>query len=236
MKTITVYYGYYGSLDSYLTQIETEEPQPVLPNFIKNNPTNTLLYNCPAVKDFYKNTFSVKSYLNFSIRKNIEQGFLECDQQDKFFSNYLQQRDANLFNTDSHWYFITEEKELLMSQVHPTLADNDISKNTITVEGVFDIGKWMRSLHHNFWLKHNDVVQFKEDDDCFYIKFDTDKKIVFKKFYLDNELYIMLQQYAPTRKSGKMKPKKMQFYYDLFFKHKKYKQKIIKKIKQNLME
>ena len=116
--------------------------------------------------------------------------------------------------------------------IPPFLMDNFISNNTICIPGKFDIGKWFRSIDIAFYLKdgHNNF-KIKENEPLNYIKFDTDKKIIFKQFMMDTNVEKYLIPVLKSKSNRKSKPRSLYEYYNMF----KNKKKIIKEIKNNLI-
>jgi hypothetical protein len=217
--------------------LRAKEPQPVYKNFIKNiKNKNTGIELCPGIKDYTKNTFSVKSIYdyNFEIIPEKKETFSNLYDQD-FFNKHVSIRsiEDKLFSFSQQYVFFTEEKNLEMSaNIFPYLEDNNITKNCIIVPGTVNIGQWFRVTDFVFYLKNNqNKFEIKEEEIYQYIKFNTNKKIIFKQFIINDKINKYLLDVSSARKFRETKNRQLRDYY-LMLKHKKY---IIKEIKSSLI-
>jgi hypothetical protein len=218
--------------------LRSKEPDPVYKNFLKNiKDKNTNIELCPSIKDYMKNTFSIKSIYdyNFEISENNQNVFSSLYDQ-KFFDKHVivRSRTDKLFSFSQDMIFFTEEKTLNMSAgIFPFLENNNITRNCITVPGTFDIGKWFRLTDFAFYLKNNiNKFEIEENETYQYIKFNTNDKIIFKQFKINEKLNKYLLDITNAKEFRKIKIRSLENYYSML-KHKKY---IIKEIKNNLVE
>lgn len=217
--------------------LRAEEPNSVYKTFIKNiKDKNTQAELCPAVKDYTKNTFSIKSLYdyNFEILKDTGQIVSKMYDQE-FFNKHVRVRSNTdkLFSFIQSYVFFTEKKSLNMSaSMFPYLEDNNITKNCIPVPGTFDIGKWFRATEFGFYLKANiNEFNISQNEIYQYIKFHTNDKIIFKQFMINEKIKKYLLDIDVSKNHRKIKNIPLQDYY-LMLKHKKY---IIDEIKNNLI-
>jgi hypothetical protein len=153
-----------------------------------------------------------------------------------FFDKHVIVRSEKekLFSFTQHFIFFTEENSLKMSAgMLPFLEDNQITNRCIPIPGTFDIGKWFRLTEFAFYLKNNyNRFEIKEDDVFQYIKFDTEEKIIFKQFYVNEKIRKHVEEVIRAKNYRINKYRQLQNYY-LMFNHKK---EIMKEIKNNLIK
>ena len=222
--------------------LRAKRPEPVYKNFIKNiNDKTTTVEFCPAIKDYAKNIFSMKSIYDYNFKidstDNINSINLKSDMHDQlFFNKHIIIRSApdKFFSFSQHFVFFTEESSLKMSAgIFPYLEDNDITKKCKIIPGTYDIGKWFRAIEFAFFLKSEyQEFNIKENEIYQYIKFETDKKIIFKQFRANENIKKYLSDIIGSKNSRILKNRLLENYY-LMFNHKK---QIIKEIKNNLIE
>jgi hypothetical protein len=135
-----VYYGSWANIFSY-------DIEP-LASHLENNifsvkDSNHQVSQCPAVKEYLKNVFIVKSTYQYDFNwTGSDIASTMYDQ--KFFNNYIIARNVNtglLSYTGNTPMFISESDDLNMSLENPYLHDNDISRNLFVIPGKFNIGK-----------------------------------------------------------------------------------------------
>jgi hypothetical protein len=218
--------------------MRAKEPEPIYKKFLKNlEDKSTTIELCPSIKDYMKNIFSLKSLYEyyFEIIDNENKVFSDLYDQ-KFFDKHVIVRSEKekLFSFTQHFIFFTEENSLKMSAgVLPFLEDNQITNRCIPIPGTFDIGKWFRLTEFAFYLKNNyNRFEIKEDDVFQYIKFDTEEKIIFKQFYVNEKIRKHVEEVIRAKNYRINKYRQLQNYY-LMFNHKK---EIIKEIKNNLIK
>lgn len=218
--------------------MKAEEPSSIMKKikeYEKINKTDFLF--CPAVRDANKNTFCLKFPYTYNIKKSSEQNSFYTDHRDqKFFNDHVLIRnlEKNFISILNNFIFFTEEKELkITSQIQPYLENNEINEKTINIPASYDIGKWFRPLEWAFFLKDGcDEINFKEGDIYQYIKFDTDEKIIFKKFIPSETIHFMAKSCIEANNSFPEKKRSLSQYYNLF----NIKKKILKEIKENLCD
>lgn len=86
------------------------------------------------------------------------------------------------------------EEELIMEIMPPYLHNAETSSYGNVITGEFDISKWFRPVWPEYLLWEN-VKKFscKEGEPSMYIKFQTNKKIVFKEFRSTNIIHSIAQ-------------------------------------------
>lgn len=222
--------------------IRAEEPSSVSKNFYSKNihdskDSKLNLNYCPGFNKNIKNLFEIKSLYDYSFR--IENNQIVSDLYDqKFFDKHVVIRDVEkkFFSFMQGTIFFTDENSLeISSYQHPWLENNYITERCMLIPGTFDIGKWFRPLEFPFILKNQfDEFKINYGDVMYYVKFNTNEKINFKKFMFDHKIAKYLESSIAANRyidSGFSK-NNMEIFYKLF----KHKKTLLKDIKSNLLE
>ena len=146
----------------------------------------------------------------------------------------IREGDASFMSVNMFFTFFTEEDGLEMTQKGAFLEDTSFVRDTIVMQGKYDISKWYRPIELSFHLR-NGVSGFKieEGQIVYYLDFDTDKKIKFVRYKTSDKLR---ELYMMCIKSKEINPKAcpMSWYYR-FFKKNSMKKRVLKEIKKNLV-
>lgn len=214
------------------------EIEPLLPAIFKIAGGDSFNFNaikkCPATKKFCNNTFIVKNFIDYDL--NLKEGLVYSKSRDqKFFNDYIVTRsvDDALFSYGYPGHIFFAEKPLLMEVMPPFLHDSEIVSKTMMVPGTYDIGKHFRTVDFAFQFKQkkDSSINFIENDPLFYARFNTEEKIIFKKFYYTSELKQMMENILSLRDGKNIK--QLQYWYDMFTKN--YKKRVLKSITNNLI-
>tara|TARA_B100000029_G_C17495279_1_gene930595 strand:+ start:14 stop:838 length:825 start_codon:yes stop_codon:yes gene_type:complete len=195
-------------------------------------------HRCPAWKNATKNLYGIKSFVDFKVRAN-DDGKIDHSHDQEFIQRFLRVRHwpSRLFDfTHGITFFAPEEKTLKMTQLPAYLEDNSISNNTITIPGEIDIAKYQRFLEFAFHLKNGiREIEFARKDIVFYIHFDTDRPIRFKRFMWTEEMQPIFSLIGQMKNHKRSDPwsTSLEFYYNIFSKY-KFKERLMKEIKKNL--
>ena len=229
-KPIVVYWA--NNTDEWL---RAKEPFSLYKNLLaKDSFKNVNISKCPAFRDYMKNIYGIRSIYSYDFY--IDENSVKSNTYDqKFFDDKIIIRSVEdkSFSLNPRLLFITEEKSLKMSTgIQPSFENNEINKRCSTVPGTVDIGKWFRELDFAFYLKeeYNDFT-IKEEDIYQYVKFDTDKKIIFKQFIPNAFLQKHIDAVLNAKKYRSQNFIALDEYYSMF----KNKKNIIKEIKNNLV-
>ena len=228
---------YYGCVNNDLI----EEPTPFLKHHISNRKTEASYIKCPAFTDYYKNVFVVKFPYDYSLSYSTKDGKseIETDFYDQsFFNNNVLVRsldkDSGLVSLLTPQVLYFAEKPLTMTLLAPSMEYNDVNNFCQVIQGEYDIGKHARAVETAMIIPSNEKILFKENDVLHYIKFNTDEKVHFKRFYYTQELDDLLIPQG-NKRSYTNNSRPLQFWYDIVNKSGVIK-KIKKNIKQNVME
>lgn len=230
--TINVYWSCLQ--DEWLRAIE---PESVFSKFYKKfsinkSDLNSHPFFCPAFKNELSNVFSVKSLYNYNFQVDGDTVTSSLYDQ-KFFDRHVEIRslENKLFGFNNWYTFFCDEPSLEISQQHPFLEDNNITKNCMTIPGRFDIAKWYRTMHYAFYLKkdsNNFVVE--EEETLYYLRFHTKEKIRFIQYRQSDRLNELLNDVQNSRNFLGIKG--LDYYYRLM----KTKKTILREIQKNIVE
>lgn len=201
---------------------------------------------CPVASLYMKNTFSVKSPIDYSVRWDKENSLVTTEHGDQdLFDQVIFVRDYKTgvisFNFGSNFFF-TEEDSLIAEYKSASYASNSLVNNSSFIQGEVDIGRYFRSTDYCCFLNRpEESLEVKRGDSLHYVRFLTDKKIKFKKFNMTSDIKSIIQPItqAVPRTSNRLHNisvwGKMEQYYDLF-KTSQIKKQLIKHIKANILD
>jgi hypothetical protein len=100
------------------------------------------------------------------------------------------------------------------------------------IPGRYDIGKWFRPLEFPFILKNEfDDFSVKREDILYYLKFYTNKNIIFKQFLPTDNINNFWKSTTDLNAYDNKRFGSIENFYKMF----KLKDKILKEIKENLV-
>jgi len=154
---------------------------------------------CPAFSDLAKNTFvhrapvDTNAKLDF-VRKRVshivDNPLDEMTYKVKLeFMREPTVKNRNLIQYTWPILFFSEEDSMMATLTAPYFERTVSSQYGVIVPGRFDIGKWFRPMNMEFQLWEDiSEIRIAAGEALCYIHFDTDKKIVFKKFIMTKEM------------------------------------------------
>jgi hypothetical protein len=202
--------------------IRAEDPVSISSKYFPDN-TNLLdgvsgVSSCPAVKDYMKGLFGLRSMYDYSFEIR-EDGMLYSEVYDQNFFNkhvLVRDQDKRFFSFQQEFIFFSDTPGTKMvGLLPPFLEDNYTSKFCSPIVGEFDIGTWFRPLDFAFYLR-SDVNQFRIDhgEIYSYLHFDSGERLNFKKFYPSDTIRELATAHAAANKN-KTTPFSMEKYYDV---------------------
>jgi len=235
---ITIYWGV-PDLSNF-TGLRHTTPVSLLQHHLKDKNLETIDYNkCPAFRKSLENIYCGMASVPFTLNFNEQGLYLNDPSQGELFNKLVVVRSIQdrIFSWNTRHIFFTDTESLDMTLYAPHMEDNDFTNNTTLVSGVFDIGKWFRPAESTFIVKSgNRTVTINENDPLYYLKFHTEEKIQFKRFICTPEIYSYASLSVQSRKYHPNTATTLDWYYNIFGKHKKFKNLILKKIKENLID
>ena len=229
-NSINVYWSYHP--DSIPLNILSIPPKLVINDIkdhISSDPDLSPYLKCPAFTNEFKNTYVIKSPLDFDI--NIDQrnhNQILPEGQPPYPRINCRSFKNKVYDIDISTLFFSEE-DLEISLIPSSLHINNFTTYAKPFPGKFNIGKWFRPLMptSKLILPH---IKVKRGEVLFYIKFNTDKKIKFINFEFNKEIHKIAQEcsYLKSYKSGYL----FKDIYNMFTQI-GYHKKLLKEIKKN---
>lgn len=236
MADITIYWAptrFIPDIESY--NLIYRDPEPVFDDVFKlvnQDLKDKQMLRCPASNDALRNLYQVKS--NIDEKYVIDKGFLDTienfsAEERQHYIDSLGSHEIPLPMTGNKigfmrtrssiftdYYDIAYNMGWMMFSSEPLLAHFTApyfpaispAPGVILTTGIFDIGQWFRPFNLNFLVpKSVDVLEFKENDPLFYVKFMTNKKITFKRFVMTRELSNLSVEFSnASNRYGKRMP------------------------------
>jgi len=189
------------------------EPDSLLKDFISKGGSNNEdgnVFQCPASNDLLKNIYVLRAPINDKFL--IESDYLDSIQNDR--ADYHLRSNINsisfgqsrkTFLKDYYdieynlgWLMLADES-VEIEFTAPYFPCNQPADGVILSAGRFDIGKWFRPLNLNYFVpKNTEMLEFKENEPLCYIKFNTDKKIVFKRFTMNKTIELISKEFVAS--------------------------------------
>jgi hypothetical protein len=216
-----------------------EEPKSLLHelslNKNKNNQENNLL-RCPAVTDLCKNLFVIKNPLytkaSFIIKNNMVSNEMKSD-DGKWLVNRPPSFNNQLLAMYIHPIIFFAEEDVEIMLTNPYFSNIQHSSWGAIVPGIFNCGSWFRPVQMEFNVWENiKEVELLENEHIAYIKFFTEKRVVLKRFTMNEDL---MNQAKICSGAGKWEPKVPLIKRYLRFKNSKRDKFILSKIKENIV-
>lgn len=203
--TITVYFG--EQRNRFVN-----EPQSVHRDFVisqkkaKKNDDNTYLQDihlCPSVQKYYSNTFSIASEFGWTVNWEPENNmFISYDMNQEQFNKHFLPRNAKsgFISALIPELLIIPDKSVEVEILPSTLTNTNFNKDIRCISGAFNPYKHIRKMELAFIINEpNKRVEYKAGDDLFYIRFNTDEKIIFKRFFCTNEVVETVNNHIANR-------------------------------------
>jgi len=134
-------------------EIFFQQPDPLFKAVVEEYPESEMLL-CPSVQDFCRDTYVVRA--PFDINYSIDAGTnnLRTDRLgQQFFDSFCMKRDDNSIETAPSYLFYSKES-VKIEALPVFLIKSKVADATHFVPGQFDIGKWIRPLVWNFFMKN----------------------------------------------------------------------------------
>jgi hypothetical protein len=192
-KTKTIYWAIDDSADSKVSWNMLYEDPENLYDLLKNNQNkkeNNNFFRCPSFINFAKNVFVLKNPLNSSFKISNGQVFPTSETYiNSKISHNPSINNNTLFIYGLHLYFFSENK-IDMSISSPFFQKADHLQYGAIVPGKINIGSWFRRVNLEFNLWDNiDEIKIKEGEPIAYFQFQTEQKVILKRFVMNDLLY-----------------------------------------------
>jgi hypothetical protein len=208
-----------------------EKPDPLVGCLFEHLEVETKYVRCPVFQDYIKNIFVVRATNDYELTWDKKEKTLKSNlHNQKYFEDYVNVRNLStgLFSYDDPKIILFAEKSLEATLL-PPFFHNTINRSVV-IPGVYDIGKHFRKLECAIQLFDSCKIIINEFDPVYYIKFNTQEKIQFKRFFL-NERLKELHKFFINKRNFTKRILPLKWYYENSIG-----KTILKEIKNNLME
>lgn len=161
---------------------------------------------CPSVQRYYSNTFSVTSEfgwtLNWEPNNNM---FISYDMNQEQFEHHFLPRNtkSGFISALLPELLIVPDKSVEVEILPSTLTNKNFNKDIQCISGTFNPHKHIRKMELAFIINEpNKKIKYRAGDDLFYIKFNTDEKIVFKRFFCTKRIEETIRNHIANRSLG----------------------------------
>lgn len=162
-------------------------PENAMSSIAKARSTNTMYLQCPAVVEFYKNTFLIRSPIDYTIILNRQGGNTLVDgspRANAFMAEFLDlsaNRPEDKYITIQLGFdYLFYSKQSVEIETLPVILEEAPIKNIRVIPGKFNIAKWFRPLSFAFEvIDDTQPIHIKRGDPLYYLRFVTDEKIKF---------------------------------------------------------
>lgn len=206
---INVYWSKYNIFTNELNPSMSFEPSNILLDYSKNigkpirDDVNWI--GCPAVKNLLKNTFSFKNPMTLDLSFNKDK---TIDWNAANLEDYISVREYSENNLIMDYLVplsLFSEDDISIDVIDPFFNKNKIG-NAHFIPGQFNISKWFRPVVPSYAIYDNIRFKINENEDLFYIKFNTDKKINFIEFYFTDTLRDVVKSSLEIKRYKKNTP------------------------------
>lgn len=218
---------YYATQDNFFF----EKPDPLSGCLFENLEPEIKYVKCPSFQDYIKNIFVIRSTNDYELTWDKKEKTLKSSMYDqKYFEKFVNIRNLStgLFSYEEPKLMLFAEKSLEATLL-PPFFHNTLNRSVV-IPGTYDIGKHFRKLECALQLFDSTKIIIKENDPLYYIKFNTQEKIIFKKF-LFTQKCDELNKHLGIKKSLVKRTVPLKWYYD-----RTSRDALLKEIKNNLMD
>lgn len=152
-------------------EIFFQEPEPLFKAVVAQYPNGEFL-GCPAVTDFCKNTYVVRAPFDLTVTYNKLSNELGINRLGQaFFNSFCTLRPDGSIETAPAYLFYAKES-VKIETLPVFLLKSPTADATYYIPGQFDIGKWMRCVVWNFFMKdESQPLTIREGDPLFFVRF-----------------------------------------------------------------
>jgi hypothetical protein len=151
-------------------------------------------FTCPAISNKAKNTFVFKGTMDCEYRYDFSDGKQLISSVNGNYYNFRNDRSQMLsygptFLFDLQYHFFSEDSvEAFFTS--PYFHEPKYTKYGSVIPGEFNIGNWFRPYLFEIqtWKNKGDI-RFEENEPLFYVEFKTNKKVILKRFKINEQLY-----------------------------------------------
>lgn len=171
-----------------VSELNYFDPERLSKSIDPKNYFGPVLSQCPSVVEELKNTFVIRSPIQFNASFDFENLNIQTTMKSlpmEFLADYLD--DPNPYGVHQVKYpgylFFTEHEGLTITQLPAYYHENNFTANVLGLSGTFDISNWSRPVRPAFkFKKGKNLLDLQMGDAMCYFKFNTDQKIKLIRF------------------------------------------------------
>lgn len=180
------------------------DPEPVFKDIVNNRPGQQSFLQCPAVSDFFENTFLIRSPVDLTLGINpYTKEWGSPNQGELFFKTMVLLRPWQSVNgpgmvmTFHTSYVFLADQDVLVETMPAFMHLCDSNKKVQFIPGTFNIHKWIRPVDFSGELLNpKEPLVIKRGDPLFYVRLTTPCKDVVNLSRVDNIDEIKKVHYA----------------------------------------
>lgn len=250
-NTITVYWAPFPfTKESEQWNIFYREPEPVLADLKMNRKKmdkgSSNFWICPTFIEHIKNVYQVKNNVDFNYslpmeeivkRQNISGQEMFNINIEKISLNSPRASSLNGYinlSLNMSWLMFADES-VNVRITAPYFPNVTVGDGVLVAPGGFDIGSWYRPFAYDMHIPTTTTeLKFKKDDPLLFFEFQTDKKIIFKRYCMTDYLRELSNECLRFVDRFGFNVKLIEKY--RIFKQSKMREIILKEIKNNLVD
>lgn len=194
---------------------------------------------CPAFKGFYENTYAFRSPKDIKVWVDENKSLnwlLEPLNHESQLHDLCIMRSEKTFSINGLRSVFWCEEALVAEQIGTFSCGTDLESKTQLYCGAFDISKWFRPMETAYlFLNNQSSVSISRGDPLYFVKFNTNKKVVLKPFRMTPKLGLVIETCGRLKNVDTSFHNKLSNYYDALLRR-GYKKEITKAIKESLIE
>ena len=175
--------------------LAVDQPTKLLHN-IEGDIKNTLYPRCGAFNEHQKNTFVVRSPLEYSLKIFPKEERWESPDS-QHVENWIVLQDFNNRCVQlKTGILLFSETSVNVTVSHPFLHHTDYTRHGNILPGTFNISKWIRPIQAAYYFQPASEYSFKVTNDTplAYISFDTKEKVALEFFQPTETIHRVVQQ------------------------------------------
>ena len=167
-------FGYFSEWQNVAVQ-----PPELAYKSIAADRENSDILPCPAIQGYFKNTFLIRSPIDFVLTPKVDAKTFSIDRFDqKFYIEWVIRRPGDFVNPKRpictlgpKLVFVADE-DVIIESLPAMMHDSETLRNIRVIPGTYNIHRWMRPLDFTFEILDPSVpLEFKRGDPLFYVRF-----------------------------------------------------------------
>lgn len=209
---------YYCTEDkSFADEPEKVIPDGIVANGYDKNTHEVQFLSCPALRDYYKNAFVVKSPCDFSLTIDKTKNEIRTHQYDDAFYDWallVRSIHHRIFSIQPPTLLFFADKPVMAEQIPTAFHKNGLNQLSL-ICGTYDIGRHFRRLETAFAANSDMTITIKKGQPLYYLRLLTDEKVELKQFKINDEISSYQKMFKSHRDYTK-KITPLNWYYERF--------------------